>query len=117
MFVYQIGDSINIMKNGDQPAPFVGDSVTEADVVLGADNFIFPGSDSSFNPFGTSTKVEFKMGGSEIASGSGASVPAATTAAIGGVKQVDKTTAAAITDVAGLVSALTTSGVIEPAGQ
>lgn len=62
MFVYQIGSSINIMMEGSEPAPLD----TEADTVFGLDNFIYPGEDDSFAPFGTPTAIIEKIAGEEV---------------------------------------------------
>lgn len=114
MFVYQIGDSINVMKNGDVPPAFVGDGVAEADVVLGANNFIFPGTEGSFNPFAESTSVVFKIEGKEVSTADPYELPAATPTALGGVKQGDAT---GVTDVAGLITALEGTGIFPADGE
>lgn len=117
MFIYQLGDSINIMMQGDQPPAFVGADVKEADVVLGSDNFIFPGSSSSFDPYADPTKVVFKVSGSEVTTGEMPEpyvLPAATASAIGGVKQGD---ASGVTDVAGLITALEGTGIFPASGE
>lgn len=62
MFVYQIGSSINVMMEGSEPAPLD----KEADTVFGLDNFIYPGEDDSFAPFGTPTAIIEKIAGEEV---------------------------------------------------
>ena len=62
MFVYQIGSSINVMMEGGEPAPLD----KEADTVFGLDNFIYPGEDDSFAPFGTPTAIIEKIAGEEV---------------------------------------------------
>jgi hypothetical protein len=102
------------MMQGDQPPAFVGADVKEADVVLGSDNFIFPGSSSSFDPYADPTKVVFKVSGSEVTTGGAYELPAATPSALGGVKQGD---ASGVTDVAGLITALEGTGIFPASGE
>lgn len=59
MFVYQIGSSINVMMEGGMPAPLD----KEADAVFGLDNFVYPGSDGSFAPFGEPTAIVERLEG------------------------------------------------------
>ena len=59
MFVYQIGSSVNVMMEGGEPAPLD----KEADVVFGLDNFVYPGEEESFNPFGKAKTIVERMEG------------------------------------------------------